>query len=73
MSIDKLKQALGIKAEAQRVMVVVERLGNGNVRVYAAGDYVVVAGNYAIDTQLIISSGNVVGVVGKSAGTVYIE
>lgn len=71
MSVDKLRQALGIKDQAQRVMTVVERLGNGKVRVYASGDYAVVAGDYALNTQLIISSGNVVGVVGQSSGTFY--
>lgn len=70
MSVDKLKRALGIKGDVQRVMTVVERL-NGKVRVYASGDYAVVEGDYALNTQLIISSGNVVGVVGQSSGTFY--
>lgn len=71
MSVDKLKKALGIKGESQRVMNVIERLGNGRVKVYAGGNYEVVLGDYALDTQLIISSGNVIGVVGKSSGTFF--
>lgn len=72
MSVDKLKRVLGIRGDERRVMTVTERLGNGRVRVEDLQGRLDVPVDYPLDTQLIISGGNVVGVVGQSAGTFYI-
>jgi hypothetical protein len=70
---NELQALLGVKQDVQRVMTVTQRLGNNRIRVEASGDYLIVAGDYDVVTRLIISGSNVVGVVGKSAGTFSID
>jgi hypothetical protein len=70
--IDDLKALLDIKPDVPRVMTVTKKISENSVRVEANGQYLIIMGNYALDTQLIISAGNVVSVVATPLGTFYI-
>lgn len=70
--INELKALLSIKTDQPRVMTVTKKISANTVRVEAEGQYLIVAGDYALETQLIISAGNVVSVVATPLGTFYI-
>lgn len=70
--IEQIKKALDVPRLGDRHFKVVEKLRGGKVRCFAIGfGYLTVSGDYAVNTDLLISvGGDNVRPVGKSLGVV---
>jgi hypothetical protein len=68
--INELKEALGIQDQDRQVMTVVS-VSNSKVTLQGNNQQLIVTGNWAIGTRLIVRAGNVESFAPSSGVTIY--